>query len=274
MRTEKSFYEIIFVVLVYKNIDVLENFFKTLTIPFSYKVVVVNSYFDNASQERCEQVANENHAVFLSIPNKGYSTGNNIGCEYANTNYEYDFLMISNSDIIIHDFDYLRILKDDIAVYAPDTKMLSGHRQNPNIPYYSGLFHLLLGYAYKYESDFILRTAHIVNRVYREAYLFYLKLCGKDKVRIFAPHGSFIAFTHKAVTKLMPIFNNEMFLYNEELYLAFHCKEKNVPIYYVPKLKLTHLEGASSTPSSNSWKNHKQSFGVLQQWLQSNHIFG
>lgn len=267
--TDKNYFDIVFVVLVYKNIAVLEDFFASLRLPFPCKVIVVNSFYDTDSEKLCHRVAETNQADYIAIPNKGFSTGNNIGCEHAIQNYKFKYLIVSNSDVVINDFSYLQELKQDIAVYAPDTRMLTGHRQNPNIPCNSALYHSLLKCAYKHESDFVLRMAHVVNRVNREFYVAYSKLFHKDKMKIFAPHGSCIIFSYQASILLMPIFNNEMFLYNEELFLAFHCKQEGVPIYYVPKLKLTHLEGASSTSSSNSWMNHKQSFNVLQQWLNA-----
>ena len=265
----RAYYDVVFVVLVYKNIDVLSDFFKSLKLSYSHKVIVVNSYYSDETERRCAEVAQTNNADYLAEPNKGYSTGNNIGAEYAIKNYQFKFLMVSNSDVIIRDFSYLSKLNQESAVYAPEIRMLTGHRQNPNIPRNSSLYHWILKYAYKYESDAILRMAHVVNRLYRELYITYLSVTHKDKVRIFAPHGSFIIFTYQAAVKLMPIFNNDMFLYNEELFLAFHCRQVGVPIYYVPKLRLTHLEGASSSLESNSWKNHKQSYNVLQQWLKN-----
>ena len=266
------FFDLVFVVLVYKNIEVLRDFFKSLRIPFTYKVIVVNSFFDEESQDECERVALDNNADFVAIPNKGYSYGNNVGCLYAIEHYNYRFLLVSNSDVIINDFDYLDYITEKKAVYAPETKMLSGHRQNPNIPYKSRLFLYFLTQAYKYESDIILRIAHIVNRFYREVYLLYSRIVKNKCIKIFAPHGSFIIFTYLASKELMPIFNDKMFLYNEELFLAFHCKQKDIPVYYVPKLKITHLEGASSNASINSWSNHKQSFNVLQTWIKDSNL--
>lgn len=266
----KQKFDIVFVVLVYKNVDILRDFFKSLIIPYTYKVIVVNSFYDESSNEGCKKIATENNADFLEIPNKGYSYGNNVGCQYAIDHYLYTYLMISNSDVILNDFDYLYQLNNKLAVYAPDTVMLTGHRQNPNIPYKSRLFLWLLSLAYKYESNTILRMAHVVNRLYREAYLLLSKLLNKKCIRIFAPHGSFIVFTYQASVEMNPIFNDKMFLYNEELFLGFYCKRLGVPVFYAPKLKLTHLEGASSNAKSNSWSNHKQSFMELQSWIKSN----
>lgn len=264
----KPYYDIVFVVLVYKNIDVLKDFFKTLQIPFSYHVIVVNSYYDADTEKACQIIANENDATFIPVPNNGYGSGNNIGCQYALEHFKFRYLIISNSDIIIKDLSYLKSMRKNIAVFAPETRMLNNHRQNPNIPFYSWTFMKLLKMGYDKDVPRFKRAGLVINRFYRELMFLYIKLFRKDCVKVFSAHGSFIVFTFGALEKLMPVFNDKMFLYNEELFLAYKCKKALIPIYYVPKLKVLHLEGASSNESDNSWKNKKESFNVLMEWLR------
>jgi len=272
MINRKDYFDIVFVVLVYRNIDVLRDFFTSLKLPYTYKVIVVNSYFDEATEKECQQVAEENNAVFISVPNNGYSSGNNSGCDYAIEHYGYKYLIVSNSDIIINDISYLSETSYDTAVIAPETKMLNGHKQNPNIPFRNVVYMILTRLAYKYEKPGLKKMALIFNRFCRELMLLYISIARQDNVRIFSPHGSFIVFTKRASQILQPIFNDKMFLYNEETYLGYKCKKIGVPVYYSLKLKITHLEGASSTESSNSWKNKKASFAVLLDWLKENDV--
>lgn len=272
MSDKKEYFDIVFVVLVYRNIDVLRDFFTSLKLPYTYKVIVVNSYFDDTTEKECQQVAEENNAVFISVPNNGYSSGNNSGCDYAIEHYDYKFLVVSNSDIIINDISYLSEISYDTAVIAPETKMLNGHKQNPNIPFRNVVYMILTRLAYKYEMPGLKKMALIFNRFCRELMLLYVKILRKDIVRIFSPHGSFIVFTKHTSQILQPIFNDKMFLYNEETFLGYKCKKLEIPAYYSPKLKITHLEGASSTESSNSWKNKKASFAVLLDWLKENDV--
>ena len=96
--------------------------------------------------------------------------------------------------------------------------------------------------------------------------------CGRGLPRRFSAHGSFIILTYQAVSELSPIFHEDMFLYNEELYLAHRCKLLQIPVYYVPTLKVIHLEGASSTIQSNAWKNHEDSYRVLSSWMRKHHF--
>lgn len=270
MSNKKDFFDIVFVVLVYRNIDVLRDFFTSLRLSYSYKVIVVNSYYDETTEKECLQVADVNNAIFISVPNKGYSSGNNSGCDYAIEHYDYKYLIVSNSDIIISDLSFLSEISLDTAIIAPETKMLNGHKQNPNIPFRNVGYMTLTRLAYKYEKPKLKKLALIFNRFCRELMLLYINITRRELVRIFSPHGSFVIFTRQASQILQPIFNDKMFLYNEELFLTYNSLNKSVPIYYCPKLKVTHLEGASSSDTSNSWEIKKSSFGILQEWIKDN----
>lgn len=264
----KPYFDLVFVVLVYRNVNVLHDFFESLQLVYSYRVIVVNSFYDQESERQCRVIADKHHADFLSVPNKGFGVGNNVGSQYAMDHYRYRYLVLSNSDILIHDLEYLRQLNYQRAVYAPDTRMENGHRQNPHIPIRFGFYMKLLNLSYRVKSEALMSVAFAINRLVREAYVAWTKLAGGREVRVFSAHGSFLILTYQASVELMPLFHEDMFLYNEELYLAHRCRQESIPVYYVPKLKITHLEGASSTPSSNSWKNHEDSYRVLSQWLQ------
>ena len=85
--------DFIFVVLVYRNIDDLKDFFDHFTIPNS-KVVVINSFYDKNSESSLKNIAEENDADFISVPNKGYGAGNNRGIEYVLNNYDFKYKYI------------------------------------------------------------------------------------------------------------------------------------------------------------------------------------
>lgn len=66
---------------------------------------------------------------------------------------------------------------------------------------------------------------------------------------------------------LYPFFNEDMFLYNEELFLAEKCRLAGVPMFYYPKIDVLHLEGASSSEVKTiEFKCSKQSFEIFYEW--------
>ena len=267
---QKEKYKYVFVVLVYKNIAVLQDFFAALKIKDS-RVVVINSYYDEGSLLECKRVAKENDADFIPIENKGFGYGNNVGARFAIEHYEYDYLVLSNSDIQIKDMSALSINSDEQGVIAPHVHLMNGKIQNPNIPWRLRCFIPLLHFAYSHNSRKMLRIPHLMTRLSRELFGIYLRLRKRDKYKIYSCHGSFIIFTKNTVEKLFPFFNERMFLYNEELYLAERCRMSDIPIYYFPQIDILHLEGASSSRKSGvGFANNKQSFEVLYEWLKAN----
>lgn len=263
----KPYYELAVVVLVYKNINVLRQFFSTLTLSCSYRVIVVNSFFNQETEDACRALSEEYNADFISVANKGFGSGNNAGCQYVIDHYQYRFLILSNSDVIIRDISYLNKMEDQTAIYAADVRMGNGHRQNPHLPFKVGFYLKLLDLSYQWRSNLLMNVAFAFNRVLREIVVTWTKISGNQKVCIFSAHGSFIVMTYQASQILNPIFHEGMFLYNEELYLAHRCRMLRIPVYYVPRLKIMHMEGASSTKQSNAWKNHEDSYRVLSSWL-------
>lgn len=256
------------VVLVYKNIDVLKEFFHKINLPNSH-VVVVNSFYDEKSKEECKVTAEQNNADFIAIENKGYGYGNNIGVKYANENYDYDFLLLSNSDIILKDVTCLRNVKDDTAlVIAPEIRMLTGKRQNPDTPWRLPFLFHITHIALSKDMRWLYMLSHIYTRMSREIFFIIRKLLHPRHLKIFSAHGSLIIFTKKAIEVLYPLFDDRMFLYNEEWYLGEKARRCGVPIVYYPELKVLHLEGASSDALSNSlFQYNKQSFDIFYRWL-------
>lgn len=81
---DKNFYKFLFVVLVYRNSADLYDFIISVKQNFTnYKIVVVNSYYDNESLKVIEDIAISNDCEFINVANKGYSYGNNLGIGYA-----------------------------------------------------------------------------------------------------------------------------------------------------------------------------------------------
>lgn len=263
-------YKYLFVVLVYKNIDVLRDFFLSLNL-HDFKVIVVNSYYDEQSLNECKEVSIANHADFLPIENKGFGYGNNVGTKYAMDKYEFDYLILSNSDIHILDLEYLNSLSDYQGIIAPQTKMVSGKNQNPNAPCRISLNFYLFHIAYKYNLKVILRIAQAIGRLFRELFLIYSRYSKQKIYKVYSCHGSFIIFSQYAVKRLYPFFCDEMFLYNEELYLAEKARSYQIPICYIPKIRILHMEGASSSNDTEvGFNNNKRSYEIFYNHLINN----
>ncbi len=261
-------FKFVFVVLVYKNTDVLDLFFKSIKRLDSFKCVLVNAYYDDISEKECRNKAVIYDADYVNTPNVGYGEGNNIGISYAVSHYSFDYLIVSNSDIIVVDISMVDKLDLKHAIIAPQTRMLTGKFQNPLLVRENRLYYSLMRTGYLSNSFYLVRMGHFIARFERELFLFASRLISKNKWRVFGAHGSFFIMTSSAVRTLCPLFEKRMFLYNEELYLAYSCKNKSVPVYYAPALKVSHLEGASAGFNfREQFRQYQQSFLVLDEVL-------
>lgn len=266
-------YKYVFVVLVYKNLDVLHSFYESLNKLKSYRVIIVDSFYSEEVKKQCSKIALDYGSDFISIENKGYGYGNNIGIKYALNNYNFEYLIISNSDIKVLDISELDYLGLDKAVIAPSTKMLNGKKQNPDTAFKMDIIFRFTYDALVRESKFLYMLTHVITRLNREFFFLYSKLIRKKFYSIFSPHGSFFVVTKKALYELFPLFNEDMFLYNEEWYLALRCRQKQIPVIFYPKIKVLHLEGASSDEiTQKMFRYNKESFDVLYKWAKKNKL--
>jgi len=264
-------YKYIFVVLVYKNTDVLEGFYASLQGLDSFKVIIVDSFYNESVREELRNIAAKQDSDFIGIENKGYGYGNNIGTQYAIENYDYDFLIISNSDIIIKKIDSLDKYRGESMVIAPKTVMMTGKHQNPDTPWELKFIYPMLSYALNHKNGLVYTFCHICTRLNREIFKLYSGLIRKEKYKVFSAHGSFFIVPKPAVDVLYPFFDNEMFLYNEEWYLALKARKYSIPVYYIPGIEVLHLEGASS--GSIVYSEHDRlSFNILNYKRKNNLI--
>lgn len=232
-------YDFIFVVLVYRNTADLKDFFANLSVQNS-KTIVVNSFYDQDTEVEFNSISKLYNADFLSVPNKGYGAGNNIGIKHALDNYDFKYLVISNADIIVKDLS-LENVKESV-INAPNIINRSGRMQNPMQPYESALsdwvkyncFKKKIGMLPIYMCIAINKLACIVFR-----------LTHNGGGYIYSCHGSFLIIPRKELSVLYPLYNEQQFLFGEEDHLAYLSKSKNVRIYYNPKIRILHKEDGS-----------------------------
>ncbi len=110
---------ICFVILNYKvdreSICCAESILQTQTYE-NYDIVIVDNGSANGGKERLEQyfAGQKKVHVTASEKNIGFACGNNLGIDYARENFDSDFIVVANSDIVFEQPDYCEKL---IAVY-------------------------------------------------------------------------------------------------------------------------------------------------------------
>ena len=239
---DKEQKDLIFVILVYRNYVDLEECIESISRNVeNYKIIVVNAYYDDCSMQGIEDISKKYNCDFINIENKGYSFGNNVGIKYARDHYDFKHLIVSNPDIIIKEFPNIEGMDCDII--APQIKTITGKAQNPMHIVENNLAERLIYRGFKKQSKISLYIGLAINKIRREFFLLFGK---NKKKRIFSAHGSFVIFSNKALSKLdyMP-YDENMFLFAEEMVLAVKAKEQKLKTFYMPNIKIYHKEDGS-----------------------------
>ena len=255
-------FKYIFVVVIYRNGEDLYKLDKSIrNFINDYKIVVVNSFFNNETMERIIYICNELNCDFINIKNKGYGYGNNTGIEYINNTYKYDYLVISNSDVEIEKFDEKKIsLIKRNSIIGPKIKTLHNKNQNPYQVIYSKILDKLYYQGYKHNCKIILYCAIAINKIIRSIYIF-INIFNKSNIKVYALHGAFIIFTNDVIKKLYPFYDEKMFLYNEERLLAYKSMQADIDCYVCTAIQVLHKEdGSTRGMKFDEYKYIKESY--------------
>ena len=253
-------YRFILVVLTYRNADDLLDFDRSLKSHLNgYHVIVVNSHFDEQSEDKIKRIADLLGYDYIGIENRGYGFGNNRGIEYANAHYTYEYLIVSNPDVIIRRFDDSS-LPFASAIIGPAITTVAGKSQNPYWAIRSGVLEECIYLGMKRNSRMHMIFAEGINRLIRELYLVLHRKSRKAR-EVYATHGAFVIFTRDVIEKLDVVYDEDMFLFYEEAYLANRIRQYNIRQYFYPAIDILHKEDGSTRGMNIDLSRHaRQSF--------------
>lgn len=246
MRKEKT--DMVLVILLYRNMtDIIELLESLRRIAQKIKVILVNNYYDEQTKQEAVSIAKKYDCHFVDEQNRGYGAGNNAGIKCALENYVFQYLIVANPDTVIRQFNTEGLLRADIpAVYAPKIVAATGKKQNPNWVVKDGLIEYLQYVACKNNTVFIDYLAIALLKFQRIIFNeITVNLLGKLRYKVYSAHGSFVIFSYAAILKLHPVYDENIFLFYEEICLAYKAKELGIPTYYVDSICIDHKEDGS-----------------------------
>ena len=245
---DKKKVKFVFVILTYRTSSDLSECLNSIEKNFdSYKVIVVNSFYDTESENAIFDIANEHNCDYFSVENKGYSYGNNKGISYCKEKYIFDYLIICNPDIVVeqNNIDYKKY-DGEILVLAPIIRNLVNKMQNPYWAIDNKIGEHIIYEGYKHRNRLLLYFAFAMNKVLRWICNTSFKYFNNSKEkRIYACHGSFVMFSSKLLEKFDVLYDDNMFLFAEEAYIARVFKNFDIPIIYNKNLIICHKEDGS-----------------------------
>lgn len=246
-------FDLVFVVLVYGNANDLEEYLLSLKekILLSYKVVVVNSFYSQETLIEIKNIADKYNCDFLPVENKGYGTGNNRGIEYAIQHYIFSFVIVSNPDMTIENFNGKVLEGREDIIIGPKIITKSGKNQNPFYYKRKKLAALEHFFLQKNNSVGYFFTVG-VNKLSKMFHLGVMYLRHISESEVYALHGSFFIIGNKVFDKLWPLFDENIFLFEEEMVLGEKALRSNVKLIYTEKIVVNHKEDGSMKFSTDS----------------------
>lgn len=274
-----------FVILNYKtwqeSVACAESILQTQSYG-NYTIVIVDNGSKNESAEKLkEHFAGEGRvSVVISEENVGFAKGNNLGITYARDQFDPDFIVVANSDIIFEQPDYCEQL---IAIYKRNRYDVLGG----DIVDASRTKHLnpvarerVYTLNYMRKQVFVSWAKNVMFRLIR---LLHLKkaVAGHygltaDEKGIYTEDGSKNLTTREVEGKSVAAderiehilsgvllhgcciifsrdffrefagFYDKTFLYAEEEILYYLAMKKNRVVLYSPKITCVHKEGVST----------------------------
>jgi GT2 family glycosyltransferase len=240
------------IVLNYQSYEDTINYVKLLQSQknINLNILVVDNDSPNDSYQYLKDKLKEikNVEVVKSKKNGGYAYGNNFGLRYIQ-NKDFDFVIISNNDILI-DNEYL--------IY----KLTQVYNKLKSVAFISPLMKVnnkissSIAWDIPTISDDILSSLRIFKFLKRKKDKYNFKTDEKFE-RVECLPGSFF-MSKKQVFYDIELFDENTFLYGEERILAVKIKERGLHNYLIKNLEYEHL--VSKTISRNLNLNKMQMY--------------
>lgn len=210
------------------------------------KIVIVDNNSSDNSFEELEKLKNEKISVIQTKENKGYAYGNNYGIKYLNDNYDVDYIIISNPDIIVEEETIERLKKDldnnnDISMISPVIKQLDEIKRGWRLPEIKDEILSNINY---YQRKVVKKLEYDDSK-YKE-----------NLTKVDVVSGCFFMI-RKDILDLVGYFDESTFLYYEENILGYKLKNIDKKTFVDNEVSVVHDLSISVDKSFNSIKKYK-----------------
>lgn len=225
----------------------------------SYHIVIVDNASPNKTGESLLIKYEDNNkiTVILSEKNEGFARGNNIGFDYLKGNYNPEFIVLLNNDVLFLEKEfYKKTLKEynDSQFYilgpmilTADGKYIASPMRTKPITKEEIIFAIK-----EYKKNLLLNKICLwtvysffkqkKSRCRVKKNFFYKKICRQENVQI---HGCCLIFSEQYIKRRDGLYN-KTFLYCEEDILFLEALKNKYKIVYLPDIKIYHKEDMST----------------------------
>ncbi len=228
----------------------LDSLFKALQNEnLDYEIIVVDNASSDGTIDRIKNLEFKikNLKAIYNKKNVGYSKANNQGLKIAKGEY----ILFLNSDVIIEKLQFKRFLnyldsRPEVGVctvrvgLTNDSIDPASHRGFPTI---------WNSFCYFLKLEALLGKLPVIGNIFGGYHLTSLDL--RTIHEIDSPSGAFY-LSRKKVLNEVGGFDEDYFMYGEDIDLSYRIKERGYRILYYPLFHVTHLKYVSGLGTTDS----------------------
>ena len=236
--------------MVILNYNDYETTFDMINQIKDYKVldhiIIVDNHSTDLKYDKLKKIKSNNIDVIQTDENKGYAYGNNYGIKYLNDNYDVDYIIISNPDILVNEKCIINLKKDldenkNISIIAPVVNQLGEKLRGWKLPSY---------------SDELLSNINYIHRIAAKRTLYPNEYYNEKLTKVEVVSGCFFMARKKDFEKI-DYFDDGTFLYYEENIIGKKLKDINKDTYIDNEVSVIHNLSVSVNKSFSSIKKYK-----------------
>lgn len=256
------------IILSYNTRDITEQCIRKLIKnllrypQLKFEIIIVDNASDDGSAEMLRDMEKKQNFPNITIrlifntENAGYPKGNNQGVKHASGIY----ILYLNSDVMIENIDIKNILEyvekhRDIGALTVKVLLNDGsidpasHRGFPTV---------WNAFCYFAKLEKLFGNIPFLGRLFGGYHLTYKSLSTIHEIDSLT--GAFY-LTRKSIVDRLGGFDEDFFMYGEDLDLSFKIKQLGYTIIYYPLFQVLHLKYASGLKTNNQQtKNRTKEF--------------
>lgn len=241
----------------------LKKIFKNY--PLSYEIIIVDNGSFDGSGDLLFKLKKKWPQLKVMILNKnfGYAKANNLGLRQAKGKY----ILFLNSDVYIDDIDFLdliRLMEYDKLIGAITVKVLL---ENGSLDRacHRGFPSLWRSFCYFIGLENTLGKVPILDKIFGGYHLIHQL---KDEIHeVEAISGAFF-FTRNNLIKKIGGFDEDYFMYGEDIDLCFKIKRLGYKILYYPLWEVRHLKYSSGLENKYNKKFQSKTYHHFYQAMK------
>jgi GT2 family glycosyltransferase len=225
--------------------------------PLENEIIVVDNNSTDGSLAMLESEKRKfNNLRIISLnKNLGYGKANNIGIKEA----KGDFILLLNSDVYVKDLDFLDLINlfgafNNLGALTVKVK-LNNNLIDPAS--HRGLPTLWRSFNYFLNLEKLTQRIFLLNRLFGGYHLTYYNLEKIHPVEVIS--GAFF-FTRRDILVKVGGFDEDYFLYGEDVDLCYKIKEMRYDILYYPLWEVIHIKSVSGLKNKDFLKKLNSTF--------------